>query len=55
MENTKNKRKTKNGWFWSLETEKKKQKQRKQEHFLLSERDHSSQHNYIRISEVNDW
>lgn len=23
MENTKNKRKTKNGWFWSLETEKK--------------------------------
>ena len=22
MENTKNKRKTKNGWFWSLETEK---------------------------------
>ena len=24
MENAKNKRKTKNGWFWSLETEKKK-------------------------------
>ena len=54
MENTKNKRKTKNGWFWSLETKKKNEKI-KQDHFLLSERNHSTQHNYIRISEVNDW
>ena len=41
--------------FGPLKQKKKKQTQRKQEHFLLSERDHSSQHNYIRISEVNDW
>ena len=41
--------------FGPLKQKKKKTTTTKQEHFLLSERDHSSQHNYIRISEVNDW
>lgn len=40
--------------FGPLKQKKKKEKI-KQDHFLLSERDHSTQHNYIRISEVNDW